>query len=270
MSTYAIGDLQGCFESLQTLLTKIAFNPQTDRLWFVGDLINRGPDSLTTLRFLYSIRNSIEFVLGNHDLHFLAVAHGVRKKSANDTLDELLAAPDKQELINWLLQGKLLHSDSQLGFTMVHAGIPPQWSLQQAKAYAREVEAFLQSKYRIDFLTNMYGNEPTLWKNKLIGNQRLRLIANYFTRMRFCSTEGQLELETKDNVAAAPLGFAPWFSHPERETRQDKIIFGHWAALEGQANTPNIYALDTGCVWGGSLTALRLEDEQLFSCYCDG
>ena len=192
MSTYAIGDLQGCYESLQTLLIKISFNPQTDRLWFVGDLINRGPDSLATLRFLYSIRHSIDFVLGNHDLHFLAVAHGVRKKSMSDTLDELLVAPDKQELIDWLLQGKLLHSDAQLGFTMVHAGIPPQWSLRQAKAYAREVEAFLQSSYRIDLLTNMYGNEPTLWKNKLIGNQRLRLITNYFTRMRFVPQKGFL------------------------------------------------------------------------------
>ncbi|RYG04565.1 MAG: symmetrical bis(5'-nucleosyl)-tetraphosphatase, partial [Chitinophagaceae bacterium] len=147
-------------------------------------------------------------------------------------------------------------------------GIPPQWSLRQAKAYAREVEAFLQSSFRDELLSTMYGNQPTLWKNKLIGNERLRLITNYFTRMRFCTAEGELELETKDNVSAAPEGFAPWFSHAERKTRDQKIIFGHWAALEGEANTPNIYALDTGCVWGGSLTALRLEDEQLFSCYC--
>ncbi len=275
MSTYAIGDIQGCFESLQCLLEKIAFNPQQDRLWLVGDLINRGPDSLATLRFLYSLRDSVEFVLGNHDLHFLAVAHGLRKQGQSDTLNTLLAAPDKQQLIDWLIQGKLLHTDVQLGFTMVHAGIPPQWSLHEAQAHAREVEAALQSRYSRDLLGNMYGNFPNGWKNKLIGIERLRLITNYFTRMRFCTAEGDLELNAKDNVSFSPLGYAPWFSHAERKTRNDNIIFGHWAALEGRAlhdNAPmaNIYALDTGCVWGGSLTAMRLEDKQLFSCSCAG
>lgn len=268
MSTYAIGDIQGCYESLQCLLEKIAFNPELDTLWLVGDLINRGPDSLATLRYLYSIRNSIEFVLGNHDLHFLAVACGLRKKSQHDTLDELLNAPDKQQLVDWLIQGKLLHTDPQLGFTMVHAGIPPQWSLHEAQSHAREVEAFLQSRYCSDLLANMYGNHPSRWKNKLVGVERLRLITNYFTRMRFCSNEGDLELETKEGAASAPLGFAPWFTHAERKTRDEKIIFGHWAALEGRVTTPNVYALDTGCVWGGSLSALRLEDQQLFSCHC--
>jgi bis(5'-nucleosyl)-tetraphosphatase (symmetrical) len=269
MATYAIGDIQGCYDSLQCLLEKIAFNPELDTLWLVGDLINRGPDSLTTLRYLYSIRSSVEFVLGNHDLHFLAVAFGLRKKGQNDTLDALLNAPDRQELIDWLIQGKLLHTDETLGFTMVHAGIPPIWSLHQAQAHAREVEAVLQSRYCRDFFVNMYGNQPSIWKNKLIGLDRLRIITNYFTRMRFCSEEGGLELETKENMSAAPLGFAPWFSFVQRKTAHNKIIFGHWAALEGKTNTPNIYALDTGCVWGGSLTALRLEDEQLFSCFCD-
>jgi bis(5'-nucleosyl)-tetraphosphatase (symmetrical) len=269
MATYAIGDIQGCYESFQCLLEKIAFNPELDKLWLVGDLINRGPDSLATLRFIYSIRNSVEFVLGNHDLHFIAVAFGLRKKSQNDTLDVLLDAPDRQQLIDWLIQGKLLHTDEKLGFTMVHAGIPPIWSLHQAQAHAREVEAVLQSRYCRDFLSNMYGNQPNRWKNKLIGMERLRLITNYFTRMRFCSNEGMLELETKESAAAAPLGFAPWFSFSERKTANDKIIFGHWAALEGKTNTPNVYALDTGCVWGGSLSALRLEDQQLFSCFCD-
>ncbi len=273
MSTYAIGDIQGCFESLQCLLEKIAFNPQHDRLWLVGDLINRGPDSLATLRFLYSLRDSIEFVLGNHDLHFLSVAHGLRKPSQSDTLNSLLAAEDSRQLIDWLLHGKLLHTDSNLSFTMVHAGIPPQWSLQQAQAHAREVEAVLQSRYRQDLLQNMYGNLPNRWKNKLIGIERLRLITNYFTRMRFCTAEGDLELETKDNVSAAPVGYAPWFAHPERKTCNDNIVFGHWAALEGRALSnnvplPNIYALDTGCVWGGALTALRLDDRQIFSCSC--
>lgn len=269
MATYAIGDIQGCFESLQCLLEKIAFNPELDTLWLVGDLINRGPDSLATLRYLYSIRSSIEFVLGNHDLHFLAVAYGLRKKGQSDTLDPLLNAHDLQELIDWLIQGKLLHTDENLGFTMVHAGIPPIWSLQQAQAHAREVEAVLQSRYCRDFLSSMYGNQPNRWKNKLIGLDRLRLITNYFTRMRFCNDEGMLELETKESMAAAPLGFSPWFSFAKRKTGGDKIIFGHWAALEGNTNTPNIYALDTGCVWGGALTALRLEDEVIFSCFCD-
>lgn len=268
MSTYAIGDIQGCYESLQCLLEKIAFNPQQDRLWLVGDLINRGPDSLATLRFLYSLRNSIEFVLGNHDLHFLAVAHGLRKQNSGDTLAALLAASDKQQLLDWLMQGKLLHTDGELGFTMVHAGIPPHWSLHEAQAHAREVEAALQSRYSLDLLSNMYGNVPSRWKNKLIGIERLRIITNYFTRMRFCTAEGDLELESKDSVSSAPQGYAPWFAHPERKTRDDKIVFGHWAALEGHANTTNIFALDTGCVWGGSLTAMRLDDKQMFSCSC--
>jgi len=269
MATYAIGDIQGCYDSLQCLLEKIAFNPNQDRLWLVGDLINRGPDSLATLRFLYSIRESVTFVLGNHDLHFIAVAYGLRKRGQSDTLDTLLNASDRQTLIDWLIQGKLLHTDEGLGFTMVHAGIPPQWSLHQAQAHAREVEAVLQSRYCHDFLASMYGNMPNRWRNKLIGFDRLRIITNYFTRMRFCTAEGTLELETKENIAAAPLGFSPWFAHAERKTRDDKIIFGHWAALEGKTSTPNIYALDTGCVWGGSLTALRLDDLQVFSCYCD-
>jgi bis(5'-nucleosyl)-tetraphosphatase (symmetrical) len=273
MSTYAIGDIQGCYESLQCLLEKISFNPQQDRLWLVGDLINRGPDSLATLRFLYSLRDSIEFVLGNHDLHFLAVAQGLRKQSQSDTVTTLLNAPDKQQLVNWLRQGKLLHTDTQLGFTMVHAGIPPQWTLQQAAAHAREVESALQSRYSQELLSQMYGNSPNRWKNKLIGMERLRLITNYFTRMRFCTLEGDLELETKDNVFAAPVGYAPWFTHAERKTRDNQIVFGHWAALEGRAlsnnvPTPNVYALDTGCVWGGALTAMRLDDKQFFSCSC--
>ena len=268
MATYAIGDIQGCYESLQCLLEKISFNAELDKLWLVGDLINRGPDSLATLRYLYSIRHSVEFVLGNHDLHFLAVAFGLRKISQNDTLQGLLTAHDRQELIDWLIQGKLLHTDESLGYTMVHAGIPPIWSLHQAQAHAREVEAVLQSRYCHDFFSSMYSNQPNRWKNKLIGMDRLRVITNYFTRMRFCTDEGMLELDTKENMSAAPLGFAPWFSFSQRKTLNDKIIFGHWAALEGKTNTPNVYALDTGCVWGGSLSAMRLEDEQLFSCDC--
>lgn len=268
MATYAIGDIQGCLEPLQCLLKKINFNPAKDKLWLAGDVINRGPDSLATLRLLYKLRDSITLVLGNHDLHFIAVYYGLRKAGKNDTLEPLLLAPDRADLIYWLRQQKLVHHDAQLNFTMVHAGIPPQWSLGDALARAREVETVLQSSSPELLLENMYGNSPARWSDELQGAERLRVITNYFTRMRFCSAQGELELETKESADAAPTGFAPWFSLSGRKMRNHKIIFGHWAALEGQANTKNIYALDTGCVWGGELTALRLEDEVLFSCNC--
>lgn len=268
MATYAIGDIQGCLEPLQCLLKKIDFNPTKDKLWLAGDVINRGPDSLATLRLLYKLRDSITLVLGNHDLHLIAVYYGLRKAGKNDTLEPLLLAPDRADLIYWLRQQKLVHHDTQLNFTMVHAGIPPQWSLDDALARSREVEAVLQSNSPELLLENMYGNSPARWRDDLQGAERLRVITNYFTRMRFCSAEGELELQTKESADAAPIGFAPWFSLSGRKMRNHKIIFGHWAALEGQANTKNIYALDTGCVWGGELTALRLEDEVLFSCNC--
>ncbi|HEY0891725.1 MAG TPA: symmetrical bis(5'-nucleosyl)-tetraphosphatase [Cellvibrio sp.] len=268
MATYAIGDIQGCLEPLQCLLQEIKFNPSKDKLWLAGDLINRGPDTLETLRFLYRLRDSITIVLGNHDLHFIAVYYGLRKRGKNDTLDELLRAPDCADLVYWLRQQKLVHHDPRLNFTMVHAGIPPQWDLSEALAHAREVENVLQTDKIETFLSGMYGNLPSRWDNNLAGVDRLRLITNYFTRMRFCSTEGELELQTKESVDAAPIGFAPWFSFAERKTWDQRILFGHWAALEGRTDVENVYALDTGCVWGGSLTALRLEDERWFACDC--
>jgi len=268
MATYAIGDIQGCLEPLQCLLKEIKFNPLNDRLWLAGDLINRGPDTLETLRFLYQLRDSLTIVLGNHDLHFIAVYYGLRKCGKNDTLDELLRAPDCADLVYWLRQQKLVHHDPLLKFTMVHAGIPPQWDLSEALAHAREVENVLQTDKIETFLSGMYGNLPSGWDNNLAGIDRLRLITNYFTRMRFCSAEGELELQTKESVGAAPVGFAPWFSFAERKTWDERILFGHWAALEGRTDVENIYALDTGCVWGGSLTALRLEDERWFACDC--
>jgi bis(5'-nucleosyl)-tetraphosphatase (symmetrical) len=268
MATYAIGDIQGCLEPLQCLLKKIEFNPAKDKLWLAGDVINRGPDSLATLRFLYKMRDSITLVLGNHDLHFIAVYYGLRKAGKNDTLDQLLIAPDRADLVYWLRHQKLVHHDAVLNFTMVHAGIPPQWTLGNALVHSREVEQVLQSDSPEFLLENMYGNLPARWNDNLQGADRLRVITNYFTRMRFCSAEGEVELQTKESADAAPVGFAPWFSLSGRKMRNDKIIFGHWAALEGRANTKNIYALDTGCVWGGELTALRLEDEVLFSCNC--
>lgn len=268
MSTYAIGDIQGCMEPLQRLLKKINFDPTKDHLWIAGDLINRGPESLAVMQFLYSIRDAITLVLGNHDLHFLAVAFGQKKSGKSDTLQALLSANDLPLFIAWLRAGKLLHHDEQLGFTMVHAGIPPQWDLAQAMTCAREVEDVLQSEQLDLFLGSMYGNIPSLWDENLAGQDRWRVITNYFTRMRFCTEEGELELETKTSAVEAPPGFLPWYAHAHRKTKDNKIIFGHWAALEGKANTANIYALDTACVWGGSLTALRLEDEKIFSCEC--
>ncbi len=268
MATYAIGDIQGCLKPLQCLLEQIQFNPVQDKLWLAGDLINRGPQSLETLRYLYSLRDSLEIVLGNHDLHFIAVYRGLRKQGNSDTLNELLSAPDAELLVNWLLQQKLVHANADLGYAMVHAGIPPQWDLEQAQKRAAEVETVLQSNDCDSFLSAMYGNEPSRWKKSLVGLDRLRLITNYFTRMRFCSPEGELELKTKESAGAAPAGFYPWFALPERKTRNDKIIFGHWAALEGKAQANNVFALDTGCVWGGKLTAMRLEDQCYFSCEC--
>lgn len=269
MATYAIGDIQGCFEPLQCLLKKIAFDPAKDKLWLAGDLINRGPDTLATLRFLYKIKESITVVLGNHDLHFIAVYYGLRKQGKNDTLKKLLAAPDRADLVYWLRQQKLVHYDPMLGYTMVHAGIPPQWDLQEALARSREVEVALQSDQPENFLSGMYGNKPVAWNDELYGTDRLRVITNYFTRMRFCNAEGELELNTKESADLAPAGFAPWFAFSQRKTRNEKIIFGHWAALEGRVKEPNIFALDTGCVWGGHLTAMRLEDGVRFSCKCE-
>lgn len=268
MATYAIGDIQGCLEPFQCLLKKIAFDPARDKLWLAGDLINRGPDTLATLRYLYKLRESLTIVLGNHDLHFIAVYYGLRKQNKNDTLEQLLIAPDRADLVYWLRQQKLVHHDPVLGYTMVHAGIPPQWDLQQAIERATEVELALRSDNPDRFLTGMYGNAPAIWNDQLVGVDRLRVITNYFTRMRFCNAAGELELQTKESADAAPAGFAPWFTFFNRKMKNEKIIFGHWAALEGKANIANVFALDTGCVWGGTLTAMRLEDGVRFSCKC--
>lgn len=268
MATYAIGDLQGCVTPLKQLLKLIAFNPQKDTLWLTGDLINRGPESLATLRFVYEHRDSLVTVLGNHDLHLLAVAANLREPSRSDTLDEILAAPDREVLLSWLQQQPLLHHDAKLGYALVHAGIPPQWSLKKAIQRAQEVEAVLRSD-RIDlFLLSMYGNEPTGWEKGLAEVERWRVITNYFTRMRFCTDDGKLEFKSKAGIHHAPVGYAPWFEHIHRKTYHDKIIFGHWASLEGQAYSENAFALDTGCVWGNSMTAMRLEDQKRFAIEC--
>ncbi len=268
MATYAVGDLQGCLTPLKCLLEKVDFNDDRDQLWLAGDLINRGPQSLETLDFAYQRRDNIISVLGNHDLHLLACAYGHKLPAEGDTIDEILIAPNSERYYDWLRQCPLLHHDKKLGFTMVHAGIPPRWSLRKARKRAKEMEEIIQGHQFDKFLSTMYGNQPSVWHRSLKGPERWRVITNYFTRMRFCDRTGQLELKAKSGIHNTPKGFAPWFEHTNRKTKKNKIIFGHWAALEGQTHTDNVYALDTGCVWGGKLTMMRLEDEQIFSCDC--
>lgn len=270
MAVYAVGDLQGCLEPLQCLLEHVSFDPASDKLWLVGDLVNRGPESLETLRFLYSLRDSLVCVLGNHDLHLLAAARNIERLKKHDTLLEVLRAPDSAELLDWLRQQKLMHYDEQRDIALVHAGIAPQWTLKKALKYASEVEEALRDDNLIDpFLDGMYGNEPAKWDPDLHGATRLRVITNYFTRMRFCNSEGKLDLKSKEGVGTALPGYAPWFSHKDRKTKGLKIIFGHWAALEGKCNEPGLYALDTGCVWGGAMTLLNVDSGQLHRCDCD-
>ena len=266
MTRYAVGDLQGCLKPLQCLLERVNFNPNSDQLWLVGDLINRGPDSLATLRFLKSLGDSTRIVLGNHDLHFLAIAHGTTHPRKHDTLDELLSAPDVDELVQWLIQQPLMHVDPSGDFVMSHAGICPLWSIEQAQQLAKEVEAVLQSDQAHDYFNHMYGNTPELWQDDLSGWDRYRTITNYFTRMRFCGPNGEIELENKSNDA--PPNYEPWFSHQLRIDQQQKILFGHWAALQGQANTENIFALDTGCAWYGHLSMMNLETLHIETCDC--
>src|SRR3990167_3562798 len=261
MATYAIGDIQGCFTPLQKLLDKISFNPAQDTLWFTGDLVNRGPHSLKVLRFVKQLGAHQKTVLGNHDLHLLAVAYGTQKVSQHDTLNDILTAPDKDELIDWLRHCPLIHHDPSLGFTMTHAGIAPSWSIDKALLLASEVATVLQSATPQDFLQAMYGNQPDHWDDRLSGWDRLRCITNYFTRMRFCHPDGRLNLCHKGMIAKTPKELIPWFQFPHRVSANDKLIFGHWAALSGVTNTPRVYALDTGCAWGCQLSGLRLEDE---------
>jgi len=269
MAVYAVGDLQGCLKPLQCLLERVAFDPARDQLWLVGDLVNRGPQSLETLRFLYAIRHAVTCVLGNHDLHLLAVAQNIERLKKGDTLGEILDAPDRADLLDWLRQQKLLHFDQARNTLLVHAGIPPQWSLNKALKRAAEVEEALRDDARLPlFLDGMYGNEPAKWDKDLRGVTRLRVITNYFTRMRFCTADGTLDLKSKEGLDTAPPGYAPWFSHKQRKTREQRIIFGHWAALEGQCQEPNVIALDTGCVWGARMTLINLDTDERHSCDC--
>lgn len=261
MAVYAVGDVQGCFDSLRRLLDRACFDPACDQLWVAGDLVNRGPDSLGALRFIKELGASAQLVLGNHDLHLLAVRFSQRPQHKKDTLQPILNAPDGDELLHWLRRQPLMHA--ALGYVLCHAGIPPIWTQQQALRLASEASAVLSGDDFVELLANMYGNQPDTWRDDLVGLERLRLIINYFTRMRFCSQAGRLDLKAKEGVDTAPEGCAPWFKWPGAHLAQP-VLFGHWAALDGVTGQPQAIALDTGCVWGKKLSMLRLEDKSWF------
>lgn len=266
MATYAIGDIQGCFGSLLRLLERCAFDPAQDRLWLVGDLVNRGPRSLETLRFVRGLGSAAITVLGNHDLYLLMVAEGVEKKRGKgDTLDDILSAPDRDELLAWLRHRPLCHVEN--GHCLVHAGLLPQWTLAQARRLAAEVERLLQGNAYREALAHLWGSEPDRWNAGLSGWARMRVIVNAMTRMRFCSAEGVMEFRTKGEAAQAPAGCLPWFEVPQRRSAGQVLVTGHWSAL-GLKVLPNLLALDSGCLWGRHLTAIRLEDRRIFQVDC--
>lgn len=270
MAIYAIGDVQGCFDELLVLLDKISFNPEQDQLWFAGDLVNRGPKSVEVLRFVKKMGNRAVTVLGNHDFHLLAVAHGCGKKLKQDTLQQVLDAPDSDELIEWLRHRPLLHHDENIGYTMVHAGLPPGWSLSEARQYAAEVEALMRSDEYGQFLEVMYSNSPDIWSEDLKGLDRIRFIVNCLGRLRYCDSAGRLALQYKEAPGAQPEGIVPWFDVSGRRSADEPIVFGHWSTL-GIGLRNNTWSLDSGCLWGGKLTALRLDREpEWFQVACEG
>ncbi len=260
MTTYAIGDIQGCFHAFQALLAKIKFNPKEDKLWLVGDLINRGSGSLEVLRWCYQNQESIKVVLGNHDLHAIAVAHGFASPHKSDTLEALLIAEDHEALFDWLRHQHLVYQEDN--YLMVHAGLLPQWSVAQAMRLGAEVEAALQGANYRDFLMQMYGNQPNVWDDNLMGIERLRVITNAMTRLRVCTAQGAMEFSFKGELPDVPAGLVPWFDVPERASQDTQILFGHWSAL-GLHTRNNVYALDTGCLWGGHLTAMNLQTKAI-------
>jgi len=266
MAIYAVGDIQGCHAELVQLLDRINFDPAADQLWLVGDLVNRGPGSLEVLRLVKSLGDSAITVLGNHDLHLLAVAEGAAELHRSDTLDGILNAPDRDELLHWLRHQRLLHA--QDGYVLVHAGLLPQWSVMEAGSLAREVEAALRGGDYAIFMKRMYGNTPDRWDESLTGYKRLRVIVNAFTRMRICTRDGEMEFRFKGEVGNIPAGYQPWFDIPKRASFDATVIFGHWSAL-GLLVRKNVFALDTGCLWGGPMTAIRLEDRKLFQVSCN-
>ncbi len=265
MPTYAIGDLQGCHTSLLHLLDEIRFDPAADRLWLVGDLVNRGPASLDVLRTVKKLGDAAISVLGNHDLHLLALAEGFGRAHKGDTLDEVLNAPDRDELLAWLRRQRLAWRDGEV--LMVHAGVLPSWTADDTMERAAEAEAVLRGPHYRDFFAQMYGNAPVAWDDGLKGVERLRVIVNAFTRLRYCSAAGEMEFHHKGAPGTQPAGWLPWFEIPGRRSAEATVVIGHWSTL-GLINRQDLIALDTGCLWGGRLTAVRLEDRQVFAVQC--
>lgn len=265
MATYVMGDLQGCFIEFQRLMDLIQFDSTQDKLWLVGDIVNRGPDSLSLLRYIKQAGDLVTIVLGNHDLHLLMVATGIAKINPKDTLWPILNAPDRDELLHWLRQQKLLHTEGQ--YVMVHAGLLPSWSIAQAEELAREAENALCQERDQELLASIYSNEPNYWDDEWTGGVRLGVIINAMTRMRICSADGKMNLTFKGNLQSIPMGYLPWFRLPQRASQHHIIICGHWSAL-GLYLTDNLIALDSGCVWGRKLTAIRLEDLKIFQLSC--
>ncbi|MGB5396865.1 MAG: symmetrical bis(5'-nucleosyl)-tetraphosphatase [Gammaproteobacteria bacterium] len=271
MAVYAIGDIQGCYDELYQLLGKLNFNADKDQLWLTGDLVNRGPKSLETLRYVHAMRDNIVVVLGNHDLHLLATAYHHKKPGKKDTLDDILNASDNTELFDWLRHQPLMHRDDILGFTLVHAGIHPHWSVDTALKLAGEVEQVLRSDEHTRFYQHMYGDKPLLWDDTLSGWSRVRFITNILTRMRYCDASGHAPMNAKGPPGSQPQGLFPWFEM-ERASSTERVIFGHWSTLPVNADYEkyNVYPLDSGCLWGGALTALRIDQapfsRTLFNC----
>jgi len=268
LATYAIGDLQGCYAPLRRLLDTVGFDPSADHLWFAGDLVNRGPESVQCLRFIRDLGERTVAVLGNHDLHLLAAAHGGRR-GKRDTLGGVLSAPDRDELLDWLRHRPLLHESADGRYALLHAGLPPQWDMAQARRCAREAEHALQDgDYRI-LLNTMYGDQPDLWDDNLTGIARLRFIINCYSRLRYCDRAGRLDFACKSPPGTQPAGLLPWFAVPGRHSSDVTMLCGHWSTL-GRVAWPQhrFYGLDTGCIWGEQLTALKLDDETLYSVDC--
>lgn len=263
MSVWAIGDLQGCYDASQRLLERLRFDPAQDRLWFCGDLVNRGGQSLETLRLVHSLRAYSVVVLGNHDLSLLAIGQRTpeEQRKVNHDLQRIVTAEDGPELLEWLRMQKLLHADPQLGWMMIHAGLAPKWTVAQAEAYAREVEQQLQGDGYRRLLRNMYGDKPN-WSTGLAGYDRWRAIINVFTRMRYCTPRGRIAIEEKGTPGTQAQGLYPWYEVPGREPRELKIVCGHWSTL-GLMIGHGVHAIDTGAVWGGKLTALQLDTDEL-------
>ncbi len=264
--TFAVGDIQGCLDPLKHLLDKVKFDETKDQLWCVGDLVNRGPDSLGTLEFLHSMRKSLKVVLGNHDLHLLAIAFEQKKIKKDNDLSRIIESPNADTLLAWLRKQPLLHWDKEKKLAMCHAGIPPMWTLKMAKSFSHEVQSMVMGPNHKKFYKAMYGDSPDTWSDNLTGMDRLRVITNYFTRMRFIGNDGQLDFDHKDNKSGNADNLKPWFEF-DHQLKNTTLLFGHWAALNGLFDRPQIIGLDTGCVWGGPLTLLHIETGKRYQAY---